>query len=250
MYQQAIHPQVNLDLLRGFDSRALSPLTKDHTFYYFLKRVLDLTLAAMALTLLSPLMALTAVLIVLDSGWPIIYGQKRVGARRWVRAGFSYWQQTEFTCYKFRSMVQSADPTAHEAYIKAYVQGNLDAVNAAGPKFKLTNDPRVTRVGHILRKTSLDELPQLVNVLKGEMSLVGPRPLPTYEVAEYRDWHRERLATWPGITGLWQVQGRGHVTFEEQIQMDIEYVRNQSLWQDIKILLQTIPAVVSGRGAE
>jgi lipopolysaccharide/colanic/teichoic acid biosynthesis glycosyltransferase len=108
----------------------------------------------------------------------------------------------------------------------------------------------VTRVGHILRKTSLDELPQLVNVLKGEMSLVGPRPLPTYEVAEYQAWHRERLAALPGITGLWQVQGRCEVTFEEQVQMDIEYVRKQSLWQDIKILFSTIPAVVSGRGAE
>ena len=108
----------------------------------------------------------------------------------------------------------------------------------------------MTKVGHILRKTSLDELPQLVNVLKGEMSLVGPRPLPTYEVAEYQAWHRERLAALPGITGLWQVQGRCEVTFEEQVQIDIEYVRNQSLWQDIKILLSTIPAVVSGRGAE
>jgi lipopolysaccharide/colanic/teichoic acid biosynthesis glycosyltransferase len=126
----------------------------------------------------------------------------------------------------------------------------VQASDEGGPKFKLSNDPRVTRVGHILRKTSLDELPQLVNVLKGEMSLVGPRPLPTYEVAEYQAWHRERLAALPGITGLWQVQGRCEVTFEEQVQMDIEYVRNQSLWQDIKILLSTIPAVVSGRGAE
>ena len=115
---------------------------------------------------------------------------------------------------------------------------------------KLTDDPRVTRIGRILRRTSLDELPQLFNVLKGEMSLVGPRPVPLYEAAAYVDWHLERLAALPGITGLWQVRGRGRVSFAEMVRMDIAYVRNQSPLLDITLLLSTIPAVMSGRGAE
>jgi lipopolysaccharide/colanic/teichoic acid biosynthesis glycosyltransferase len=250
MYQQIAYQQVDLDLLRRFDPFALSSLGRDRTTYSFLKRVLDLTIATLALVILSPVMAVIAVSIVLDSGWPIIFAQERVGARRWTRDRYAYWRQTTFTFYKFRSMVQDADPSMHQAFIKAFVEGGVEPSDAGGPKFKLTNDPRVTGVGRILRKTSLDEVPQLVNVLKGEMSLVGPRPLPLYEVAGYRDWHRERLAALPGITGLWQVRGRCQVTFEEQIRMDIEYVRSQSLWLDLKILLLTIPAVLSGRGAE
>jgi lipopolysaccharide/colanic/teichoic acid biosynthesis glycosyltransferase len=245
-----VYQQVSVDLLRRFDPFALSPLVRDRAFYYSFKRVLDVAVATLVLVILSPVIVLIAVLIVIDSGWPIIFTQKRVGARRWTREGFAYWQQTTFTCYKFRTMVQDADPTIHQAFIKAFVEGCVEASDASGAKFKLTNDPRVTLVGRTLRKTSLDELPQLVNVFKGEMSLVGPRPLPTYEVAEYRAWHRERLAALPGITGLWQVQGRCEVPFEEQIRMDIEYVHNQSLWLDLKILFLTIPAVLSGRGAE
>jgi len=242
--------QVSLNLLRRFDTRALSPLGRNRATYYSLKRVLDVAVVTFALLLLSPLMALIAVLIVLDSGWPIIFSQKRVGARRWTRAGYSYWQRAPFTCYKFRTMVQDADPSMHQAFIKAFVEGRVEPSNGAGAKFKLANDPRITRIGRILRKTSLDELPQLVNVLKGEMSLVGPRPVPTYEVAEYQSWHRERLAALPGITGLWQVNGRCQVSFDESIRMDIEYVRNRSLGLDIKLMLLTIPAVLSGRGAE
>lgn len=245
-----MYQRVSVDLLRRFDPFALSPLGRDRGFYHSFKRALDVAVATLALVILSPVLVLIAVLIVLDSGWPIIFSQKRVGARRWSRDGFSYWQQTTFTCHKFRSMVQNADQSMHQAFIKAYVEGSVEASDAAGPQFKLTNDHRVTRVGQILRKTSLDELPQLVNVLKGEMSLVGPRPLPPYEVAAYRAWHRERLAALPGITGLWQVNGRCEVPFEEQIHMDIEYVRNQSLWLDLRILFLTIPAVLSGRGAE
>ncbi|MGH9896190.1 MAG: sugar transferase, partial [bacterium] len=119
----------------------------------------------------------------------------------------------------------------------------------SGARFKLSNDPRVTRVGRVLRRMSLDELPQLFNVLKGEMSLVGPRPVPLYEVAEYGESDTERLAALPGITGLWQVRGRAEIPFSEMVRLDCEYVRNQSLWLDLKILAATIPAVVSGRGA-
>ncbi len=223
---------------------------RDSSLYYYCKRTMDMVVATLALLLLLPVFLLIAILIRLDSAGPVFFVQERVGARRRSKHGRTVWKIENFRVYKFRSMVQDADPTAHQAYIKAFVNGSVEASDEGGPKFKLSNDPRVTRVGHILRKTSLDELPQLVNVLKGEMSLVGPRPLPTYEVAEYQAWHRERLAALPGITGLWQVQGRCDVTFEEQVQMDIEYVRNQSLWQDIRILMSTIPAVVSGRGAE
>jgi lipopolysaccharide/colanic/teichoic acid biosynthesis glycosyltransferase len=147
-------------------------------------------------------------------------------------------------------MVTDADPAVHEAYIRDFVAGRVQASPETGGKFKLTNDPRVTRVGRILRKFSLDELPQLLNVLKGDMSLVGPRPVPPYEAAQYGNGHRRRLAAIPGITGLWQVKGRCLVSFEEMIHMDLEYVRNASLLLDLKILLLTIPAVLSTRGAE
>jgi lipopolysaccharide/colanic/teichoic acid biosynthesis glycosyltransferase len=245
-----MYQRISLNLVRRFDPFAVSPLARDHACYYSSKRMLDLTLATLALVLLSPLLALIAVLIVLDSGRPVIFAQERAGARRWTHDGYSYWQQSPFTCYKFRTMVRNADPSMHQAFIKAFVEGRVGQSESGGAKFKLTGDPRVTRVGRILRKASLDELPQLINVLQGDMSLVGPRPVPLYEVAEYKAWHRERLATWPGITGLWQVKGRCLVPFEEQIGMDVEYVRNQSLWLDVKILFLTIPAVLSGRGAE
>jgi lipopolysaccharide/colanic/teichoic acid biosynthesis glycosyltransferase len=152
--------------------------------------------------------------------------------------------------HKFRSMVQDADSAMHEAYIRDFVEGRVQPNEEQGGKFKLTNDPRVTRVGRVLRRASLDELPQLFNVLKGEMSLVGPRPVPPYEVACYRPGDHKRLAALPGITGLWQVNGRCQVSFEEMIQMDLEYIRNASLWLDLEILLLTIPAVICGRGAE
>lgn len=218
--------------------------------YFACKRAMDVLLAGTALVLLSPLLLLIAILIKLDSPGPVIFTQERVGARRKSQDGRTTWEIRNFRVYKFRSMVQNADQAIHQAYIKAFVEGSAEASDAPQAKFKLVRDPRVTRVGHILRKTSLDEVPQLVNVLKGEMSLIGPRPVPTYEVAEYKPWHRERLAALPGITGLWQVKGRGNVTFEEMIGMDIEYVRSRSLWLDIKILFLTIPAVVAGRGAE
>lgn len=214
------------------------------------RRCLDVVLATTLLLLLSPLLLLIALLIKLDSRGPVIFVQERVGARRRSEGGRTVWEIQNFQVYKFRTMVRDADQTKHQAYIEAFVNGRLETSDGPGPKFKLTGDPRVTGVGRILRKTSLDELPQLVNVLRGEMSLVGPRPVPTYEVAGYQAWHRERLAALPGITGLWQVKGRGQVSFEEMIRLDIAYVRHQSLWLDLKILVLTIPAVLAGRGAE
>jgi lipopolysaccharide/colanic/teichoic acid biosynthesis glycosyltransferase len=206
-------------------------------------------LAVLMLVFLFPAMLLIAILIKLDSSGPAIFVQKRIGSRRRSRDGQTTWEIRAFPCFKFRSMVHNADQSAHQAFIEAYIKGAVERSDSSGCPFKLTNDPRVTRVGHILRKTSLDELPQLVNVLRGEMSLVGPRPDVPYSVESYSAWHCERFAALPGLTGLWQAKGRSNVTFDQMVRMDIEYVRNQSLWLDLKILLLTIPAVLSGRGA-
>lgn len=218
--------------------------------YFTCKRCVDIILAGLLLILLLPALLLIALLIKLDSPGPIIFRQERVGAKQQRFGRKAVWSTRNFTFYKFRSMVQSADSSAHEAYIRDFVNGSAQACEENGGKFKLTNDPRVTRVGRILRKASLDELPQLFNVLKGDMSLVGPRPVPPYEVACYRNGDHRRLAALPGITGLWQVNGRCQVPFEEMIEMDLEYIRTASVWLDLKILFLTIPAVLSGRGAE
>ncbi len=286
IYSQAARQQVSVDLVRRFDPDAVSPLTSDRATYYFLKRLLDVAVAALALVMLSPVMALIAVLIVLDSGWPVFFSQERVGARRWTRGGFAYWQRTTFTCHKFRTMYKDATPDLHCAFIKAFIRNDEEGMaavrrtckdrdgqdtrprsrffqafvrreneskNAVEAKdtqvYKLVDDPRVTSVGEILRKTSLDELPQLWNVLKGEMSIVGPRPDLPYSVADYEPWHFERLAAQAGLTGLWQIGGRSQVAFEDFVHIDIEYARSQSLWLDLKILLLTIPAVLARRGA-
>jgi lipopolysaccharide/colanic/teichoic acid biosynthesis glycosyltransferase len=218
--------------------------------YFSCKRFLDVAVATALIVLLSPLLIVVAILITLDSSGPPVFVQQRVGARRGARGSQTIWEVRHFHVYKFRSMVRDADQRVHQEYIKAFVGGRVETTQEIGSKFKLTNDARVTRVGRFLRRTSLDELPQLVNVLKGEMSLVGPRPVPTYEFADYQDWHRERLCALPGITGIWQVKGRCQVSFEEMVRMDIEYVRNKSFWLDIRILFLTLPAVLSGRGAE
>ena len=222
----------------------------ENNLYFAAKRGLDVILAGLLLILLSPLILVIAILIRLDSAGPIFFTQERVGARRQSMGRQAIWMIRNFTMYKFRSMVQNADSSVHEAYIKDFVEGRAQATPESGGKFKLTNDPRVTPLGRLLRKFSLDELPQLINVLKGDMSLVGPRPVPPYEVACYGNGHHKRLAALPGITGFWQVKGRGRVTFEEMIRMDIQYVQNASLWLDLKVLFLTIPAVLSSRGAE
>ncbi len=222
----------------------------DKAIYFYGKRLMDVTIAILMLPLLLPLIALIAILIKLDSRGPVFFAQERVGARRRISMdGRITWEVRNFCFYKFRSMMHNADESLHEAHIKAFVQGTLDKSDSDGDSFKLHEDPRITRIGRILRNTSLDELPQLVNVLKGEMSLVGPRPVPTYEVDEYDAWHHIRLAAPPGITGLWQIEGRSQVSFQEMVQMDIEYIRHQSLGLDLKILLHTFLVIFSGRGA-
>jgi lipopolysaccharide/colanic/teichoic acid biosynthesis glycosyltransferase len=222
----------------------------ENNLYFWCKRCLDVILAALLLVLLLPLILVIMVLIKLDSPGAAIFRQERVGAKRQCMGRQAIWIPRNFSIYKFRSMIQNADSSLHEAYIRDFVEGRLPASPESGGNFKLTNDPRVTRVGRFIRKFSLDELPQLVNVLKGDMSLVGPRPVPPYEVAGYRNGHHKRLAALPGITGYWQVKGRCRVSFEEMIRMDIGYIRNASLLLDLKILVLTIPAVLSRRGAE
>jgi lipopolysaccharide/colanic/teichoic acid biosynthesis glycosyltransferase len=216
--------------------------------YFMCKRVLDVVVAALLVPVLLPLMLLIAVLIKLDSRGPILFVQERIGVKRGIRGGRVTWELYTFPFCKFRSMVTDADPTPHQTYFKNFRLGRV-AGDQSSP-FKLTRDSRLTRVGAILRRTSLDELPQLVNVLKGEMSLVGPRPALPYEVVLYDEAHYERFRAMPGITGWWQATARSRVGFEEMIRMDIDYAQRSGFWFDLKILLLTIPAVLSCRGAE
>jgi exopolysaccharide biosynthesis polyprenyl glycosylphosphotransferase len=194
-----------------------------------LKRALDVALIVLSAPVSVPFSLLVALLIRLDSPGPALFRQQRIG-----KGG------KQFTCYKFRTMV--ADAEARRAA--------LEALNEAdGPIFKMRRDPRVTRMGRFLRRSSLDELPQLWNVLRGEMSLVGPRPALPSEVELYEPWHRRRLEVTPGMTGLWQVLGRSNTTFDEMVQLDIYYAENWSVSVDMRILLKTIPAVLSSHGA-
>lgn len=210
------------------------------------KRRLDLVLSFLLIVGCAPLMAVIALAIWIDSPGPVIFRQTRVGARQ--RPDGS-WIPVEFEVVKFRSMHPGVDESRHREYIAAFVNGSIEQSDGANRRFKLSDDDRITRVGRFIRRFSLDELPQLFNVLSGEMSLVGPRPVPVYEVEGYANHHRERFNALPGITGLWQVHGRGRVTFEEMVQMDIKYVRERDMWLDIRLLLATIPAAVIGRGA-
>jgi lipopolysaccharide/colanic/teichoic acid biosynthesis glycosyltransferase len=216
--------------------------------YFWSKRVLDVVLSVVLLVLFSPVLLLIAILIKLDSLGPVIFVQQRVGVTPYIRGKRIRWKLRSFPFFKFRSMVQNADPSWHQASVREFCLGATET-SGRGARSKV-HDTRVTRLGRFLRKTSLDELPQLVNVLKGDMSLIGPRPVPLYEVALYQEPQYKRLAAIPGITGLWQASGRCRVPFEEMVRMDIDYARHASLWLDIKILFLTIPAVMFARGAE
>jgi exopolysaccharide biosynthesis polyprenyl glycosylphosphotransferase len=207
--------------------------------YSGFKRLFDLLLSLVALIFLAPLFSAIALAIKLDSKGPIVFRQTRIG-----RGG------KEFTCYKFRSMVHNADQSAYERFLKEVMHSDSDS--AKDQPFRLKNgqdDPRITRVGRWLRNTSLDELPQLFNVLKGEMSIVGPRPDMPLSVEGYTDFESQRLQVLPGITGLWQVSGRADTTVRQMFELDAKYVTECSLWMDLKILLKTIPVVISRKGA-
>jgi lipopolysaccharide/colanic/teichoic acid biosynthesis glycosyltransferase len=215
------------------------------------KRVFDLALTIIIVVLAAPLMLAVAVAIRIDTPGPALFRHTRVGGRRIVDpSGTVMWEARTFEILKFRSMHHNADDTLHREYIQAFIDGETGADHGTTDRFKLQEDPRITRVGRFIRKTSIDELPQLLNVLMGEMSLVGPRPVPTYEVEAYSPPQMERLHAMPGMTGLWQVRGRGQVSFEEMVDMDIWYTRNRTLWLDLKLLGGTVPAVLTGRGAE
>jgi lipopolysaccharide/colanic/teichoic acid biosynthesis glycosyltransferase len=193
--------------------------------------------------LLAPIFLIVAALVKLTSPGPVFFRQVRVGEKA-----------KPFTMLKFRSMRTNASATIHQDYVTSFIKGGgqpASTGNADGtPVFKLTNDPRITPVGGFLRKSSLDELPQLWNVFCGSMSLVGPRPPLQYEVDQYKAWHCRRvLEAKPGITGLWQVEGRSRTTFDEMVRLDLRYARNCSLWNDVKILLATPGAVIAGKGA-
>lgn len=195
-----------------------------------IKRVLDFCLSLIALIVLSPVMLLAAALIKATSPGPVFFTQKRIGQNK-----------RRFTIYKFRSMAVDAEDRIR----------NLEHLNeVTGPVFKIKHDPRITPVGKFLRKTSIDELPQLFNVLNGDMSLVGPRPLPIRDYEGFnQDWHRRRFSVRPGITCLWQVKGRSSIPFEKWMELDMQYIDKWSLWLDLKILANTIPAVLKGFGA-
>jgi exopolysaccharide biosynthesis polyprenyl glycosylphosphotransferase len=203
--------------------------TPDDQWLLFIKRVLDVVIATLTLIVVAPLMVAIAVLVRITSAGPVLYKQTRCGLGG-----------RPFTLYKLRSMVENAD----EMLDDLTQHNELD-----GPVFKMSSDPRCTPIGRWMRKWSLDEIPQLWNVLRGDMSLVGPRPPIPDEVAKYETWHRRRLRMRPGLTCLWVVQGRNHVKFERWMQLDMDYIDHWSLWLDLKILLRSIPVVLSGRGA-
>ncbi len=210
------------------------------TIYDAIKRGLDVIGSLTLLLMLSPLLLLIVVLLKLTSRGPVIFRQVRIGQ-----------MMKPFTMLKFRTMYSGTDHRVHHEFVSRFIKAS-GQVHEPGKNrfFKLTNDPRVTPVGRVLRKTSLDELPQLWNVLRGDMSLVGPRPPLPYELEQYKPWHRRRvLEAKPGITGLWQVAGRSRTTFDEMVRLDLRYARTRSLWNDLKILLATPAAVISGKGA-
>ncbi len=222
-------------------------------FYFACKRLLDIMVAGLLLLVLLPVMSLIALLIILDTPGPAIFRQKRVGLQPRMVGGQRTFEVGTFTMYKFRTMYRGNDSEAHRRFVQAYIRNDEKemAAQQGGETEvrKLVNDTRVTRLGQFLRKTSLDELPQFLNVLKGEMTLVGPRPPIPYEVDMYESWHHRRLWAVPGVTGLWQVDGRSSVSFDDMVKMDLDYIEQQSLWLDLKILFKTPLAVMRGKGA-
>lgn len=228
-----VNSSLHVDLAQGFHRKTIALNAK---------RMMDVAGSVAAIIVCLPVFLAIAIAIKLTSRGPVLYRQVRLG---------QYGKR--FTFLKFRSMHFENDPSIHEQYVKQFIGGGVGSEQDCdgSPKpYKLIADPRVTRVGRFLRKTSLDELPQFFNVLTGDMSLVGPRPPVIYEYECYDLWHKQRLLTVkPGITGLWQVAGRSRVTFDEMVRLDIRYARSWSLWLDIKLLVRTPYAVLSADGA-
>jgi exopolysaccharide biosynthesis polyprenyl glycosylphosphotransferase len=223
----ALGPSLEIDHVQGVTVLGISP-PELSTSSWFLKRTMDISVAAVALAVAMPVMLLVAACIKLTSPGPVLFSQERVGRRG-----------SRFRIRKFRTMVQDAEAQ----------ESRLRPLSAHPAWLLLADDPRITRLGRVLRHTSLDELPQLWNVLVGDMSLVGPRPMPPMVDAQIQGWQRRRLDLTPGVTGLWQVLGRTDLAFEEMLKLDYLYVTNWSLWQDVKLLVQTLPVVIRRTGA-
>ncbi len=199
----------------------------------FSKRLFDIVVSAAALIFLAPLLLVIAMLIKLHDGGPALYSQKRVGKNG-----------RTFNFYKLRSMVVDS-----QAQLEALMARDPEARREYTETHKLKNDPRITPVGHFIRKSSIDELPQLWNILVGDMSLVGPRPVEEFETYRYADNYKYYCSVAPGLTGVWQISGRSNVSFEQRVEMDVNYVKTQTFWGDIQIILKTIPAVMKSQGA-
>lgn len=199
------------------------------------KRAIDFFGALVGLLILSPIMLMVAIAIKLTSPGPVIFKQERLG-----------YLGEPFIFLKFRSMDHRCDDLIHREYIEKFIENNYEETPQL---YKITKDPRITSLGKFLRKTSLDELPQLFNVLSGEMSLVGPRPPIEYEVKMYKKWHKQRMHVKPGITGLWQVEGRSRMLFDEMVRLDIQYAKSWSIWLDFKIIFKTFKVILNDRGA-
>ena len=197
--------------------------------YKFIKRAFDITASCAGLALLSPVFLVTAIAIIHEDGWPVFFTQPRTGK-----------DMKSFRFYKFRSMYKDA-PERLKELMKENEQ--------TGPAFKMKNDPRITKVGHFIRKYSIDELPQLVNIIKGDMSIVGPRPILDFQMEAADIYDQQRMAVRPGLSCYWQISGRAGITWEQWVEMDLQYIRDMSVWTDLKIILMTIPAVLRGEGA-
>jgi lipopolysaccharide/colanic/teichoic acid biosynthesis glycosyltransferase len=209
--------------------------------YTCLKRLMDLLVSLAATIILLPVFIIIAIAIKIDSPGPVFFKQTRIG-----KGG------KPFICYKFRSMVHNADQSVYEEFLKDVMHGDADGPKGEGVSFQLKSgwvDPRITKVGRLLRKTSMDEFAQMINVFKGDMSWVGPRPDMPLSVAGYTDFERKRLDVLPGISGLWQISGRASLTLRQMFELDAKYVDECSLWLDIVILFKTIPAVIRRDGA-
>jgi len=208
--------------------------SRDGKVYKLIKRIIDVIGALIAIIVFSPFMAISAIVIKLTSEGPVLFSQERFSKHN-----------KKFNMVKFRSMYKTNDHKVHREFVKDLINGN----NCEKKVFKLTDDPRITPFGNILRKTSIDEFPQFFNVLKGDLSLVGPRPPIEYEIEEYLDWQKTRLSVTQGLTGMWQIFGRSQLPFDKSCFLDIYYAENQSLWMDLHLLALTLPTIVFGKGA-
>ena len=232
---------VSVETCNGSTPASFAPCSESAPRRYLaMKRSLDIAGSLFLLLLFAPVFLLVAILVKATSRGPIIFKQVRIGQ-----------SARPFTMFKFRTMRADADYALHQEYVTTFITStNAVTAGTKTPLFKIADDPRVTPIGHSLRRFSLDELPQFWNVLRGDMSLVGPRPPLHYEVDRYKPWHLRRvLEAKPGVTGLWQVTGRSRTTFDDMVRLDLRYARSRSIWMDIKILLATPRAVVTGKGA-